>query len=401
MTVENALQYLLSILILPILSTFISFAWGTDDPAWLYCLKRAFLLLPILAIILGYWVSVVSVLSLLIRGKKQIFFTAVLATWWDLGRAILMFWAGIFKFLLAFGIALFSVFRIIVVGLWVLIHDIVFIPFRVMLNIANSVLNPGVPWIAVILTVFWCLFEAMIFTYVTSPLVIDTLSNMTGNQISESFIQIPLYLFMLFIVLGSYSVLSTWADAIKTKNIPSIIKIGAIEAVALFVEVMFLYREFVDALVPWFAQHSAGRFDLGITGTLMIAMATWFGIRSLSWFLFAASGTPTIMAIIQGSGLKVRKGELGATPFKGMLTLSSQLISEIKSEGDWVKKQGDELLGAVILPPLQVVAAAINFCTLFVTTRHLFELPIRDLNEIKNARSLLEGFEEKPTRKGG
>src|SRR5208337_3050662 len=115
-----------------------------------------------------------------------------------------------------------------------------------------------------------------------------------------------LYFFLLLLILGSYSVLATWADAIKSKNIASIIKITAIEVVALMVEVMFLYREFVDSLVPWFAQHSSGKFDLGITGTLGIAFMAWLGIRGLSWFLFAAHGTPTIMAIIQGSGLKAR-----------------------------------------------------------------------------------------------
>src|SRR5260370_41805084 len=88
------------------------------------------------------------------------------------------------------------------------------------------------------------------------------------------------------------------------------------ELVAMFVEVVFLYREFVDALVPWFAQHTSGNFDLGIAGTLAIAGFTWLGIRSLSWFLFGSAGTPTIMAIIQGQGLGRRDVSGGRHKFR-------------------------------------------------------------------------------------
>jgi len=116
-------------------------------------------------------------------------------------------------------------------------------------QVGDNVVNRGVPWIAVGLTMFWCLLESVIFTYVMTPLVLDTLSNMTGTGLSEQFVRIPLFLFMLFIVLGSYSVLSTWTIALRSRNAITIVKIGVIESVAMFVEVVFLYREFVDALV--------------------------------------------------------------------------------------------------------------------------------------------------------
>src|SRR4029077_21207983 len=120
--------------------------------------------------------------------------------------------------------------------------------------------------IAVGMTFFWCVFEAIIFTYVITSLVIDTLSNLAGTQLTQSAVRIPLFLFMFFIVLGSYAVLSTWTAALKSKDWGAIIKIGAIESVELFVEVVFFYREFMDALVPWFAQHASGHFELGIAG---------------------------------------------------------------------------------------------------------------------------------------
>ncbi|MEZ4752458.1 MAG: hypothetical protein R3B54_18055 [Bdellovibrionota bacterium] len=389
MEVARITEYLMSVLFLPILNNFVHFAWGAHDPFWIAMGKRVFLLLPVLAIILGYWASVISLLTVPIRAERQSFVNAILITWWDLGRAIFSFWGGVFKCAFTVGLALFGVLRLGLVGLWLTLQDILLIPFRVAGNLFSSAVNPGVPWIAVGMTVFWCTLEAVIFTYVTSPLVMDTLSNMTGEQMSEAFIRVPLFMFMSFVVLGSYAVLSSWTTALKSRDVPSIVKIGVIEMVALFVEVVFLYREFVDALVPWFAQHSGGNFSLGIFGTLAIAGITWFGIRGMSWFLFASAGTPTIMAIIQGSGLRAIRTE-HIPALQGSFQLLGSLIAELKKEMSWIQEKGEEVLASFILPPLQIVAGAINFCTLLITKQHTFRLPFRTLNDLKTARTLLQ-----------
>jgi hypothetical protein len=249
-----------------------------------------------------------------------------------------------------------------------------------------------IPWIAVILTLFWCLIEAVIFTYVTTPLVVDTFSNITGETLSENFIRIPLFVFLLFIVLGSYAVLSTMVDAVKTKNISAIIGIGVIEIVALFVEVVFLYREFVDSLVPWFAQYSEN-FELGVFWTLAIACFVWFGIRSLSWFLFASHGTPTIMAIIQGKGVRpTEKGEQAKSRYASFV---SDFMNKIKEDTAWLEAKGENLFASFILPPLQVVGAAINFLTLLITSGHLFEIPFKHMDDIKLSSALIENVSRK------
>jgi len=389
MTSDQVLEILYRVLLLPLCHSAIDFTWGAEDIAWLTVLKRGFLLLPIFAIILGYWGTVLSLPTLIVRNKRQEFFNALLVTWWDLGRSIFMFWGGVFRFLLTLSVAIFGLVRLMVMGLWLTLQDIVMIPFRLIGNLGSNLLNPSIPWIAVTMTVLWCLFEAGLFTYVMSPLVMDTLSNLTGDNLSQGMIRIPLFLFMAFICLGSYSVLSTWTAALKTRNLPMIIKIGAIELVALFVEVVFLYREFVDALVPWFAQHTSGKFDLGITGTLAIAGLTWFGIRSMSWFLFASHGTPTLMAVIHGTGLQKKNGEK-LSPFRGSFQLPIGLFDRLKKDADWVHGEGEKLLDAFVLPPLQVVAGALNFCSLLITGRHLFELPFRTVADLKDARALLQ-----------
>jgi hypothetical protein len=248
------------------------------------------------------------------------------------------------------------------------------------------VLAPGTPWIAVGMTFFWCVFEAIIFTFVMTSLVIDTLSNLAGTQLSETAIKIPLFLFMLFVALGSYAVLSTFTDALQTRDWGKVIKIGVIESVALFVEVVFLYREFVDALVPWFAQHASGKFELGIAGTLLIAGLTWLGIRSLSWFLFAAAGTPTILSIISGQGV-TNTNPSNAAPVEFRI-FSDNFLTQLRNEFDWVGQEGQRLLDAFIVPPMQMVAASLNFLTLLAANRHLLELPLETVGDFKTARTL-------------
>lgn len=220
---------------------------------------------------------------------------------------------------------------------------------------------------------------------------------MTGEQFSETFVRIPLFIFMLFIILGSYAVLATLVQAIQSRKVGTIVKILAIEMVALFVEVVFLYREFVDSLVPWFAQYASEDFSLGIFGTLFIASLAWVGIRGLSWFLFANHGTPTIMAVIQATGIQRVENQ----PANQNLTVdyTQGFTHKIKEEMFWVQKKGDELVAAFILPPLQVMAATVNFCTLLVIATHLFQLPFKNVSEVLESKELLQRIPKKVTAK--
>jgi hypothetical protein len=378
-------KYLISILLFPALfqTAFIKFSWGASDPGWIMFGKRFFLLLPTLSIILGCWITVACLLSLVVRHNRQQFIISLIITWWDLGKSILSFWGGIIKFLFNLSVSLLGAARISLVGVGSLLLEILFLPFRLTRSLAKNVASSSVPWIAVFLTIFWCIIESIIFTYVTTPIVMDTFSNITGEQLSLNFIRLPLFIFLLFIVLGSYAVLSTMVAAVKNKNITAIIGIGVIETVALFVEVIFLYREFVDSLVPWFAQYSEN-FELGVFWTLAISVFVWFGIRSLSWFLFAAHGTPTIMLIIQGKGIKLAKQI--EKPESEFLKLSNEFFKRIKEDSLWFQKQGEDLMNASMLPPLQVIAASINFCTLLITSTHMFKLPFKSMEAISNSK---------------
>jgi hypothetical protein len=385
---------LLSVLLFPMYfqNAFIAFAWSAGDTLWLTLGKRLFLLLPVMAIILGCWTSIASILTVPIRQNRREFITALFITWWDLGKSIVFFWGGMLKFAFSLVVALLGLVKTLVFGIWAIVQDIILIPVSLMRRSLQVVMNSPVPWIAVILTVAWCLIETTIFTYVMTPLVLDTFSNITGQMLTETLVRIPLFLFLMFVVLGSYAVLSTFVDSVKGKSFSTILGIGVIEVVVLMVEVVFLYREFVASLEPWFAQYSES-FTLGIVGTLAISCFVWFGIRSLSWFLFAAHGTPTIMSMIQGKGIKF--ATRGKTAEARFFEISTEFMNKLKRDQEWGRKTGEELLASFMLPPLQVVAASINFCTLLLITNHLFPLPFKDISAIKYSEHLMQSISQK------
>ena len=82
------------------------------------------------------------------------------------------------------------------------------------------------------------------------------------------------------------------------------------------------------------------------------------------------------MNIIQGKGLKL--AESAAEPKQNNVDFSNGFMKKLKEDADWFKKKGEELLESFMLPPLQVIAAAINFFTLLFTGNHLFEFPFQN-----------------------
>jgi hypothetical protein len=396
---EGFTKIILAALLFPVFfqDAFLAFALGSGDTLWILLAKRILLLLPISAIIFACWVTVPCVLSIIIRQERRVYVSSLLVTWWDLFRAIFSFWGGMLRFLLSLVGWTAGLLRLSFMAFWLMLQDVFLAPLRIAKDVGEDYFRPGVPWLAVMLTVFWSMIEAVLFTFVLTPLVVDILAGLSGASLSENLVQVPLFLMLAIVVLGSFAILASWGEAFKSRQIGKIIQIGIFEAFVFGFEVMFLYREFVDALVPWFAQHSSGEFRMGIIGILSISAFAWMGIRGVTWFLFASSGTPTIMAIIQRTGLQSTKG-VSTVSLKASSSSFAYIkdgIKQIKSDMDWIREKGDEMLGAFILPPLQIIGATINFCTLLITGDHLFELPFKSFRSLLLAKDLIKKTKEK------
>src|SRR5438876_664668 len=116
----------LSILFFPLFfqEAFLSFAWGANDDIAIMILKRIFILLPAGAVVLACWMTSFSLLTVIVRQDRRDFVTALLVTWWDLGKAIFGFWGGVFKFLMYLSQSLFGFSRLMVSGAVLFISDL-------------------------------------------------------------------------------------------------------------------------------------------------------------------------------------------------------------------------------------------------------------------------------------
>lgn len=390
---DGPTKLIISILGFPVFfqESFLHFAWGGGDLTSVMLLKRTLLLLPVLAILFSCWVTVVCALTIIFRHERRDFVTALFVTWWDLGRSILAFWGGALKFILVLIGWVLGAIRITFFMVLLFLKDLVFLPVKLAQSFGSDYLKAGVPWIAITLTLFWSLLEALIFTFVMTPLVGDTLSGIVGVEVSGLSLQIPLYLMFIIFVLGSYAALLKFQEALTDRKFSKIITYLIVEIVVAAVEIVFLYREFVDALEPWFAQHASDDFQFGLLGTFAIAGFAWLGIRAMTWFLFAASGLPPIMAILQGEGVEGNHGSSKEKfSAKDTFVFVGQGIQAIKDDLQWFHKKAQDVLTAFLVPPLQIVAAVINFCTLLLNSSHLFDLPFNTYEDILTAKSLLE-----------
>src|SRR3970282_412959 len=134
-----------------------------------------------------------------------------------------------------------------------------------------------------------------LFTFTLRPTMSELLADLTGYEVNAVFLVLILWLFLWVLIAGSFACIQVLNDAIKTRQVGQIVAMVAVEfAVALF-EVLFLYRELVDAITPWLAQQG---FTLGVFGTLGLAMFAWVGVRGMTWFLFGRFGAPAMIGLL-------------------------------------------------------------------------------------------------------
>ncbi len=101
----------------------------------------------------------------------------------------------------------------------------------------------------------------------------------------------------------------------------------------------------------------------------------------MSWVLFASHGTPLIMAIIRGSGLTARS----TAPSEKQQLMEIRLIEQLRKEFEWALAKGNEVFNAFLIPPLQILAASVNFCTFLFTSIPIFEIPLTNMDQIMSS----------------
>lgn len=198
-----------------------------------------------------------------------------------------------------------------------------------------------------------------------------------------------LYVFLLIIIMGSFAALQALNDAIRTRKVKSIIQMVIIELIVMGFEVMFLYRELVDAITPWIVQQTGMR--VGMFFTLTVSSFGWIAIRGMTWFLFAQYGTPPLLALISRQPVEQAGGAQreAAPDIREVSRWWQQPLQDFKNEIDWLHRKFNELLEFLTLPVLQVLAVILNFCTILLTSKPVFNLPFKELKDVMDTREIL------------
>jgi hypothetical protein len=172
-----------------------------------------------------------------------------------------------------------------------------------------------------------------------------------------------------------------------------------VESAVMFFEVIFLYRELIDAITPWIAQQSGG-MQLGLVPTLLLASFGWAGVRGMSWFLFGRFGTPALLAILSRQTISQDTG-ISSVPAPVSSDMWRAPVEALKKDVVWFQQEGKRLFELLTLPVLQLLAAAINFAVVVVQSRPAFALPFKSLDEMLASNPFAATSRAGRTERGG
>ena len=343
------------------------------------------LLVPVLLLSAGMWCTALSLYTIPFRSGRGTFLTGLLMQWWDAGRVIWLFWTG----MLRVGIALVGwVIGSVRFGLLMLkniVLGIVRSPLTLLDGASRSYFQPGVPWVAFMLLTVWCAIEATIFTFTLQPTLVEVFGSLTGFDPNPRVMAPLLWAFLFLLVAGSFACVQVVTDAVKKKNIPTIVQMLVVESAVMFFEVIFLYRELIDAITPWIAQQSGNAVQLGIGATLALASFGWLGVRGMSWFLFGRFGTPALLAVLSRQSIEHEGSAARPVAAAAQPQLWREPVNALKAETAWFHAEAKRMFELLTLPVLQLLAAAINFAVIVVQSRPMFVLPFSSLEDVLQA----------------
>ena len=346
---------------------------------WSLAGMSVLLLLPAAVFIAGIWGTMVSLYTIPFRlGRSVTLLQSVALSWWDALRMVWFYWAGLVKFLIVLVGWVWGLLKLSVQLIIGTLKSAITSPLA-MLDATSR--RPGVPWPAFFMLVFWSMIEATIFTFTLKPTASELLGELTGYEVNGFAFVVLLWLFLWVLVAGSFACIQVLNEAIKSKKYGQIISMVAIEiAVAMF-EVLFLYRELVDAMTPWLAQQGV---QLTALETIGLAFFAWVGVRGMTWFLFGRFGAPAMIGLLGRQAFAVQGGA-GQGPAPQMADYWKGPIAALKAEREWFRKEARDVFELASLPVLQVVAAGLNFLFVVFTGRGHFTLPFKSIDEVMAA----------------
>jgi hypothetical protein len=375
-----------------VLLTFFAYS----ESGWHAAAKFLFLLFPVLLWAAAVWCTLLAVYTIPFRSDRVNFFSTLALGWWDGARAVWLYWVGVIRAATVIIGWSFTLVRLAVKLLAEAVRQVVLLPFTMTGKMAQSYFKPGVPWIAFVMLLFWCVLETTIFTYTLFPTVSEVIADLVGSD-TPPLLGPVLWLFLFMLVMGSFACVQALIEAVKAREVKFLAQMIVVELFVMFFEVMFLYRELVDAITPWIAQQTSEGFRMGIGLTLALATFGWLGIRGMTWFLFAQFGTPPLLAFISRRPL-VDPQQAAPLPVADTAPWWQEPLADFKREITWLHEKSDELLEYLALPALHVLASMVNFALTLVTSRPVFSLPFKSLKDVMATRQALGAIQLQPKK---
>jgi len=363
---------------------------------WATTAKYVFLLFPALLAVGAMWVTLLSLYTLPFRSGRVRFVSMMLLAWWDAARSVWLYWVGVVRVAAVIAGWLVGVGALVVRLTVASVRQLATLPFVLTGRMSQTFVQPGVPWIAFVMLLAWCVLEATVFAHTMMPTVSGVLSELSGGPTSR-FTAGLLFTFLLMLVMGSFACLQTLTEAIKLRELKFLAQIVVVQLLVMFFEVMFLYREFIDAISPWITRDTGLR--VGFWASMVMASAGWLGVRAMTWFLFGQYGTVPLLAFISRRPLAQPDAPaLALAPVAEARLWWRVAVDDFKRELEWLYAKGDQLLEYLALPVLQLLAAGLNFGTMIVASRPAFQLPFHSLKEVTDTRDLLATFHLTPRK---
>ena len=370
-----------------------------SSSGWATAAKCIGLLLPALLGVAAAWCTGLALYTLPFRSRRGEFVSTLLLTWWDAVRSTWMYWVGIIRLGAVVVGWLATLAHLLVKLLFEAVRQLVTLPMAVTGRMTDQYFRPGVPWLAFMILVFWCALEATIFTYTLMPTLSQVLADLSGESQVPRATGAVLWFFLFLLIMGSFACVQALVDTIRKRDFKFIVQIVVVELFVMFFEVMFLYREMVDAITPWIAQQTGEQFRPGLWFTLAVASFGWVGIRGMTWFLFGQFGTPPLLAVISRQPMEMREDR--PVPTTQEPAWWRQPLADFKREVGWLHEKSDQLLEYLGLPAMHLLASALNFGMVLVTARPVFSLPFKSLKEVTDTREVLAGLMHLQPRRQG
>jgi hypothetical protein len=349
-------------------------------------LKVVLVMFPCFVLVSGLVGTMAALYTLPFRSGRGGFLVAVVMSWWDWVRMTWFYWAGLLRFVVVLLGWVWGLIKLAATMFAKLMKFIFTRPLALLDWATRQYFQPGVPWLAFIFIVIWAVLEATIFTFTLRPLITEVMTDLTGGEVSPFWVSVILWPFLVILISGSFAAIQALTDAVNAKNTPQIITTAVFEGFVMFFEVMFLYRELIDAITPWIFQQTG--YQLGFFSTVAFASFGWVGVRAMTWFLFGRFGTPALLGIlgrqnIAGTGMTGS----GVAPIEPDFWKGP--IDALKRETEWFKKEGREVFELISLPVLQLLAAGVNFAVVVILGRPSFTLPFRSLDQVLASTPLI------------